>query len=180
MPVSSSVTPLRGTGLSTAGDCLRAMAAGSMDICDLMIVPVGSGGGITADQELDNLLGLPAVDLIKTAQLTGAAGQTAQEVARLGPSTVRVVFLGVGDGSPGALRKAGGAAGRMLRPGDHAVSSVVASSVGADGRGPQVRAFAEGLLLGSYRYSEKSAADRHAATQAAATSQAEVRLLMTP
>src|SRR5215472_12875 len=185
MPVSSSVTPLRGTGLSTAGDCLRAMAAGSMDICDLMIVPVGSGGGITADQELDNLLGIPAVDLIKTAQLTGAAGQTAQEVARLGPSTVRVVFLGVGDGSPGALRKAGGAAGRMLRPGDHAVSSVVASSVvassvGADGRGPQVRAFAEGLLLGSYRYSEKSAADRHAATQAAATSQAEVRLLMTP
>src|SRR5260221_5740859 len=126
MPLSSSVTPLRGTGLSAAGDCLRAMAAGSLDICDLVIVPVGSGGGITADQELDNLLGLPALDVIKAARLTGAAGQTAQEMARLGQSTVRVVFLGVGDMSPRALRKAGGDAGRMLRPGDHAGSSVLA------------------------------------------------------
>ncbi len=179
MPLTSSVTPLRGTGLSTAGDCLRAMAAGSLDICDLMIVPVGSGGGMTADQELDNLLGLPAVDVIKAARLTGAAGQSAQEMARLGQSTVRVVFLGVGDMSPRALRKAGGDAGRMLRPGDHAVSSVVAGQPG-----PQVRAFAEGLLLGSYRYSERSAASGDAAGQAAASeaaaSQAELRLLMSP
>ena len=189
MPLSSSVTPLRGTDLSTAGDCLRAMAAGSLDTCDLMIVPVGSGGDIAADQELDNLLGLPAADVIKAARLTGAAGQTAQELARLGQSTVRVVFLGVGDMSPRALRKAGGDVGRMLRPGDSAVSSVVAGQPG-----PQVRAFTEGLLLGSYRYSERSAAGggpasksaanpataRQATSSKAATGKAEVRLLITP
>lgn len=188
MPLSSAVIPLCGTGLSTAGDCLRAMAAGGLDLCDVMIVPVGSGGGITADQELDNLLGLPAVDVIKAAQLTGAVGQTAQEAARLGQSSVRIIFLGVGDMSPRALRKAGGHAGRMLRPGDHAVSSVVAGQPG-----PQVRAFAEGLLLGSYRYSERSGASDDttsgdAASPAvagqetsgeAAASQTEVRLLMT-
>jgi leucyl aminopeptidase len=138
------------------------MAAGSMDTCDLMIVPVGAGGGITADQELDNLLGLPAVDVVKAAQLTGAAGQTGQSVARLGESTIRLVFLGVGDMSPRALRKAGGDAGRLLRAGDRAVSSVVAGQPG-----PQVRAFAEGLLLGSYRYSERSAASSDAASHAA-------------
>jgi leucyl aminopeptidase len=194
MPLTSSVAPLRGTGFGTAGDCLLAMTAGSMDICDLMIVPVGSEGGISADQELDSVLGLPAVDVIKAAQLTGAAGQTAQSVARLGSSAVRFVFLGVGDMSPRALRKAGGAAGRLLRPGDRAVSSVVAGQPG-----PQVRAFAEGLLLGSYRYSEKSAASGDALGQAgsgeagsseagsseagsgeAAASPAEVRLLTTP
>src|SRR5260221_5646104 len=113
MPLSSSVTPLRGTGLSAAGDCLRAMAAGSLDICDLVIVPVGSGGGITADQELDNLLGLPALDVIKAARLTGAAGQTAQEMPRLGQSTARHRFLGWGACSPRPPRKAGGASGRL-------------------------------------------------------------------
>jgi leucyl aminopeptidase len=194
MPVSTSVAPLRGVGLSTAGDCLRAMAAGTLDICDLVIVPVRSEGGIPADQELDNLLRLPAAEVIKAAQLTGAAGQSTQEVARLGQSVVRVVFLGVEDMSPRALRKAGGNVGRMLRPGGRAVSSVVAGQPGS-----QVRAFAEGLLLGSYRYSEKSAAASEAAASRApaghapaghapaghapasqADSQAEVRLLMTP
>jgi leucyl aminopeptidase len=179
MPVSSSVAPLRGAGLTTAGDCLRAIAVGGSGTCDLMIVPVGSGGGITADQELDNLLRLPAVEVIKAAQLTGTPGQTAQEVVRLGESAVRVVFLGVGDSSPRSLRKAGGDVGRTLRPGDRAVSSVVAGQPA-----PQILAFTEGLLLGSYRYSEKSTVTSDAASEGAgnpeAASHAEVRLLLTP
>jgi leucyl aminopeptidase len=179
MPVSSSVGPLRGTGLSTAGDCLLAVAAGRLDTCDLMIVPVGSGGGITADQDLDNLLGLPAVEVIDAAQLTGTPGQTAQEVVRLGQSAVRVVFLGVGDSSPRSLRKAGGDVGRSLRPGDRAVSSVVAGQPL-----PQIRAFAEGVLLGSYRYSEKSTITGDVASEGAgnreAAGHAEMRLLLTP
>lgn len=129
------------------------MAAGSLETCDLMTVPVGSGGEISADREFDRILPLPAVDVIKAAQLTGSAGQTAQEVIRLGQSTARIIFLGVGDRSPRALRKAAGDVARMLRPGDRVVSSAVAGAPLA-----QVPAFAEGLLLGSYRYSEKSSA----------------------
>jgi hypothetical protein len=170
MPVSSSVAPLRGAGLTTAGACLRAIAVGGSGTCDLMIVPVGSGGGITADQELDNLLRLPAVEVIKAARLTGTPGQTAQEVVRLGESAVRVVFLGVGDSSPRSLRKAGGDVGRTLRPGDRAVSSVVAGQPV-----PQILAFTEGLLLGSYRYSEKSPATRPARVRATQKQPATLR-----
>src|SRR5262249_34911338 len=81
------------------------------------------------------------------------AGQVAQAVAKVGGAVVRIAFLGVGDRSPRELRKAGGELGRLLQPGDRAVSSVVTGQPD-----DQVRAFAEGVLLGSYRYSEKSGA----------------------
>jgi leucyl aminopeptidase len=176
MPVIAAVTPLTDPGLSAAGDCLRAMDEGSLDACDLMIVPVGPNGQVPADEALDAMLALPAADVVMAAQLTGKAGQSAQVAARVAQSTVRIVFLGVGDRSPGALRRAGGELGRMLQPGDRAVSSVVASQPAV-----RVQAFTEGVLLGSYRYSEKSAATDTAATKAKETgdaSEAEVRLLV--
>ena len=98
-------------------------------------------------------------------QLTGKAGQAAQTVAKVGDALVRVVFLGVADRSVGALRRAGGELGRQIRPGEVAVTDVVAG-LAAD----QVAAFAEGILLGSYRYSEKSG-------ERQATSGTQVRLL---
>ena len=174
MPVIAAITPLSDPGLSTAGDCLRAMDAGSLDVCDLMIVPVGLDSEVVPDEALDAMLALPAADVVTAAQLTGKAGQSAQAAAKVGQSTVRIVFLGVGDRSPRALRRAGGELGRMLRPGDRAVSAVVAGEPAG-----QVRAFAEGLLLGSYRYSEKSAATDAAIQEAGDTHGAEVRLLVT-
>jgi leucyl aminopeptidase len=153
------------------------MDEGSLDACDLMIVPVGPDGQVPADEALDAMLALPAADVVTAAQLTGKAGQSAQVAARVGQSTARIVFLGVGDRSPGALRRAGGELGRMLQPGDRAVSSVVAGQPAL-----QVQAFTEGVLLGSYRYSEKSAATDTAATaarEAGDASEAEVRLLVT-
>src|SRR5215468_10351132 len=153
MPIASTVTALSGPGLRTAGDCLGAIAAGGMDGCDLVIVPVEPGGGVGADEALDALLAAPAADVVRAAQLSGKAGQSAQSAIRVGESTIRVVFLGMGDRSQRALRRAGGELGRMLKPGERALTSVV-----ADRPGPDVNAFAEGLLLGSYRYSQKAAA----------------------
>ncbi len=174
MPVIAAITPLSDPGLSTAGDCLRAMDAGSLDVCDLMIVPVGLDSEVVPDEALDAMLALPAADVVTAAQLTGKAGQSAQAAAKVGQSTVRIVFLGVGDRSPRALRRAGGELGRMLRPGDRAVSAVVAGQPAG-----QVQAFAEGVLLGSYRFSEKSAATDAAVQEAGDAHGAEVRLLVT-
>jgi leucyl aminopeptidase len=174
MPVIAEVTPLSAPGLAAAGDCLRAMDEGSLDACDLMIVPVEPEGQVSADDALDAMLGLPAADVVTAAELAGKAGQKTQATARVGRSPVRIVFLGVGDRSPRALRRAGGEIGRMLQPGDRAVTSVVAGQPAV-----QTQAFAEGILLGSYRYSEKSASTDAAATEARDASEAEVRLLVT-
>ncbi|MGN6792931.1 MAG: leucyl aminopeptidase [Streptosporangiaceae bacterium] len=168
MPVISTVTPLSGAGLRTAGDCLRAIGAGSLDACDLMAVPVEADGEIAADQALDEILAVSAADAVKAAQLSGRAGQSAQAVARAGSATIRIVFLGVGDRSPRALRRAGGELGRMLRSSDRAMSSVVTGWPAS-----QLRVFAEGVLLGAYRYTEKSSAGDQA-------QDAELRLLVTP
>src|SRR5499427_4012272 len=153
MPVIGSVTALRRADLGTAGDYLRAAGDGRLELADLVAVPVGSGGEIAADAGLDELLPAGSAEVVKAAQQTGKAGQVAQAVAKVSGAVVRIAFLGVGDRSPRELRKAGGELGRLLQPGDRAVSSVVAGQPD-----DQVRAFAEGVLLGSYRYSEKSGA----------------------
>ena len=168
MPVTSTVTPLSGAGLRTAGDCVRAIDAGSLDACDLLIIPVEAGGEVATDDALDAVLAVPVADTVRTAQLSGKPGQSSQAVARAGSGAVKIVFLGVGDRSPRALRRAGGELGRMLQPGDRGLSSVVAGRPAAE-----VRSFAEGVLLGSYRYSEKSGS---AGDQA---QDAELRLLVT-
>lgn len=174
MPVIAEVTSLSDPGLRTAGDCLRAIDEGSLNACDLMIVPVGPDGQVTDDDALDAMLALPAADVVAAAELTGKAGQIDQAAARVGQATVRIVFLGVGDRSPHALRRAGGEIGRLLKPGDRAVTSVVAGQPAV-----QAQAFAEGILLGSYRYSEKSDATGAEATAAGAAGETEVRLLVT-
>jgi leucyl aminopeptidase len=153
MPLIGTVTALRRADLGTAGAYLHAAANGGIELADLVVAPVGAGGSIAADAALDTLLPAGAAETVSAAQLTGKAGQVAQVAARVGDATVRIVFLGVGDRSPSALRRAGGELGRLLQPGNHAVSSVVAGQPDE-----QVRAFAEGVLLGCYRYSEKSAA----------------------
>jgi len=167
MPVISTVTPLSGAGLRTAGDCLRAISTGSLDVCDLLAVPVEADGAIAADQTLDEFLAVRADDIIKAARQSGEAGQSAQAMAQAGTAAIKIIFLGVGDRSPRALRRAGGELGRMLRPGANALSSVVGWPAS------QVSAFTEGVLLGSYRYTEKSTAGDDATG-------AELRLLVTP
>ena len=168
MPVIGTVTALSRADLGTAGDYLEAVGANGLELADLVAVPVALGGEVAADAGLDELLAAGAAEVVKAAQLTGKAGQTTHAVARVGQTTVRIAFVGVGDRSPDALRRAGGELGRLLRPGELAVSSVVTGQPVE-----QVQAFTEGVLLGSYRYSEKSAASADQAQGA------ELRLLVT-
>ena len=101
---------------------------------------------------LDRYLGIGAAQVIDSAELTGKAGETTQSVIRLGTQACVVLFLGVGDASPGALRRAGAALARRLPAGRAAVTTAV-----LDEPDESVQAFTEGILLGSYQFTMKSA-----------------------
>ncbi len=107
----------------------------------------GAGGS-----SLDGYLGVSAAQVITSAELTGRAGETTQTVIRLGTEPCTVVFLGVGDASPGALRRAGAALARRLPAGRTALTTAV-----LDAPDEGVQAFTEGVLLGSYQFTMKSA-----------------------
>ena len=115
--------------------------------------------------DLETYLGVSAADVIGCGDLTGRAGETAQSVIKLGARPCTVLFLGVGDASPAALRRAGAALARRLPAGQSALSTAV-----LDAPDEGAAAFTEGLLLGSYQFTMKSGGD-------AAAGPAEVRLL---
>jgi leucyl aminopeptidase len=101
---------------------------------------------------LDGYLGVSAAQVVASAELTGRAGETTQTVIRLGAEACAVLFLGVGDASPEAMRRAGAALARRLPAGRTAVTTAV-----LDEPDEAVEAFTEGLLLGSYQFTMKSA-----------------------
>jgi leucyl aminopeptidase len=153
LPIASNVTLLPVAGPHPAGDYLRAMAGGAGAPADLVALAVEAGGEMAADAGLDAILPASAAEVIAAYQLTGKAGEVAETMARVGTAAVRVMFLGVGDRSPRALRRAGAELGRRVADGLAAAAAVVA------GQGDeQVQAFAEGILLGSYTFSLKSGA----------------------
>ncbi len=115
--------------------------------------------------ELDSYLPVPAADIIASGELTGQPGQIMQTVIQLAERPCTVLFLGVGDADPAALRRAGAALARRLPAGRSTLCSVVVAEPDES-----VRAFVTGLLLGSYRYTLKSAAEE--------ADPAEVRLLV--
>ena len=97
---------------------------------------------------LEPYLGGPAADVLAACAASGGAGDVATTVVRVGGVARRLLFLGLGDGSEADLRAAGAALGRRVTPGRRmlvpAARGQPADAVGA---------FAEGLLLGAYRFS---------------------------
>ncbi|MGO8884568.1 MAG: hypothetical protein ACLPUO_04370 [Streptosporangiaceae bacterium] len=92
---------------------LSAVADGTGKPADLLAVAVEPDGGEAADPGLDQYLPVSAAEIIASYALTGAAGEAAETIARIGQRAARVVFLGVGDRSAAALRRAGAAQGRV-------------------------------------------------------------------
>src|SRR6266704_2857226 len=89
MPVIGTVTALSRADLGTAGDYLEAVRAGGLELADLVVAPVGTGGEVAADAALDALRPPGAAEVVRAAQLTGKAGQVAHAVARVVPATAR-------------------------------------------------------------------------------------------
>jgi leucyl aminopeptidase len=151
LPVTTDVAVLPGAGTQSLGTYLSLLAKGDADPADIIAVPVEPGGE-SADPALDDLLPTSAADAIATLKLTGEAGKSGQALASVGGRPVRVLLRGVGDRSPRALRQAGAELGRRVADGAAATASVVAADDAA-----AVQAFAEGVLLGGYRFDLKSA-----------------------
>ncbi len=116
----------------------------------VLAVPVEAGGQ-PGDPGLDGLLPAPAAEVIAAFGLTGQAGEAAQVMASASGRPVSVLLLGVGDRSAAALRRAGAELGRRAADGATVATTAVAGEA-ADG----IQAFAEGALLGGYRFDLKS------------------------
>ena len=92
--------------------------------------------------------GLSAAEAIAAYDLSGQAGEVARLAARTPDGRLRLILLGVGDGSPAELRRAGAALARQLQRGQQAVAALPSAATRAD-----ADAFTEGLLLGGYTFS---------------------------
>jgi leucyl aminopeptidase len=121
-------------------------AAGATGAPGPVVVPVqgAEAAGI------DSYLGAPAAEVIARCEATGDAGDLTSAVIGAGGGPGPFLFLGLGDESPAAMRKAGAAVGRRVAPGRTLMTSALLGRPAA-----AVHAFTVGLLLGSYRWSEK-------------------------
>jgi leucyl aminopeptidase len=179
LPVKARVTVAPAAGLEPLANYLDEAAQGTAARPALIAVPVRTpedtspgpvpGAGASS---LDGYLGVSAAQVVASAELTGRAGESTQTVIRLGAEASTVLFLGVGDASPGALRRAGAALARRLPAGRTAVTTAV-----LDEPDEAVEAFTEGLLLGSYQFTMKSAASP-GGDRGDSGDPAEIRLLL--
>ena len=161
MPIATAVILLPAAGPSLLGDYLTSLADRAADPPDLIAMPVSAEPDAGALADLDSVLPAPAAEVIARLDLTGRAGEIAETIARVGPHTVRLAFVGIGDSSPVALRRAGAELGRRLADGKSATVGTIPGEAGGEALQP----FAEGIMLGSYRFSLKSMGTQTTGTQ---------------
>ena len=143
---------LPGASTQPLDACLTQLQAGAgRPAAGVLAVPVEADGQ-PGDPGLDGLLPAAAADVIAAFGLTGQAGEAAQVMASASGDPVSVLLVGVGDRSAAALRRAGAELGRRAAGGATVATTAVAGEA-ADG----IQAFAEGALLGGYRFDLKSA-----------------------
>jgi leucyl aminopeptidase len=165
LPIATAVILLPAAGPSLLGDYLTSLADRAADPPDLIAMPVSAEPDASALADLDSVLPAPAAEVIARLDLSGRPGEIAETIARVGPHTLRLAFVGIGDSSPAALRRAGAELGRRLADGKSATVATIPG--GADGEALQP--FAEGIMLGSYRFSLKSTGTQGTETQATGT-----------
>ena len=129
-----------------------------------IVVPVQGAGAAG----IDAYLGAPAAEVIARCEATGKAGDLTSAVIGPHGGPGPFLFLGLGDESPAAWRKAGAAVGRRVAPGRALVTSALFGKPAET-----MHAFIVGLLLGSYRFSQA-----RSSAAAADTAPGEVRLLV--
>jgi len=169
LPIDTRLTAVAVPGPRPLAGYLAGLDGGTQPGPSPIVVPVQ--GAESAG--IDSCLGAPAADVIASAQATGNAGDLTSVVIGPGGGPGLFLFLGLGDESPAAMRKAGAAVGRRVAPGRTLVTSAVhGKPAGA------VHAFVVGLLLGSYRFTlaQHDTAPDDAAPDDAAPG--EVRLLV--
>ena len=165
MPTDLHVTLLPAAGPRLLGTYLAAVADGHGDPPDLLAVPVRADDLRQDRPELDPFLPVGSAAVIAAAGMTGKAGEVAETLVRLGPHTSRVAFIGLGDGSPHALRRAGAELGRRAVRGtpvqQEAARGRTVTTPAIEGLSDEAaQAFVQGILLGSYAFALKSGPDQ--------------------
>ena len=155
---------LPGASTQPLDACVSALAAGP-DPVGILAVPVEAGGQ-PGDPALDALLPAGSAEAITAFGLTGRAGEAAQVLTSVSGRPLRVLLLGVGDRSAAALRRAGAELGRRIADSTAAATTagactaaattVAATTVVAGEAVGGIEAFAQGVLLGGYRFELKS------------------------
>ncbi|MDP9445204.1 MAG: leucyl aminopeptidase [Actinomycetota bacterium] len=132
-------------------------ASGPLDVdgADVVALPVtcdadGLSLGAGADA-MRQRLGTDLLLLLDRAQVGGAAGEVVEYPVLDGGALQRVLLVGVGSGSTTDLRRAGAAVARGSRG-----HGLVASSVTAVADDAGLRAYVEGLVLGSFGFHRRS------------------------
>jgi leucyl aminopeptidase len=182
LPTNLHVTLLPAAGPRLLSAYLAAVADGHADPPDLVAVPVRADDLEQDRPELDPFLPVGSAAVIAAAEMTGQAGEVAEVAARLGEHVSRVAFLGIGDGSPRALGRAGAELGRraaraksaargrpapgtpasqqaapqQAAPGQAAARTAVSTPAIAGLPDEGTAAFVQGMLLGSYAFALKS------------------------
>jgi leucyl aminopeptidase len=123
---------------------------GAGDVLAVPMAPVDGTAALGRGADALARLGVDAPAVLAAKEASGSAGEVIEiPVARDGVGLV--LLVGVGDGSPSALRKAGAAVARRGGSG-----RVIATTV-VDGADPRtVRAYAEAAALASYSFSRRS------------------------
>jgi leucyl aminopeptidase len=121
---------------------------------DLIAVGVGEDVSMAARPAascpaLDALLPASAAELAEAYGHSGKPGEISESAITVAGQVVRVLFLGVGDRSASALRRAGAELARRCSAGKIAVTEVA-------GPDEQIEAFAAGVLLGGYSFTLRS------------------------
>jgi leucyl aminopeptidase len=151
-------------GALTAADA-EVLATAVHPVDGAAVVPEGTAAA------LDSAYGVSLQSALERAGAKGKPGEVTEVPVQAGTSAVRrVLLVGVGEGDPVAMRRAGAALARAAKT-DHLAAD---TARGADP--DELRAHVEGLLLGTYRFTRKSTApdapvlarlDVHAATNRA-------------
>ncbi|HEX3827649.1 MAG TPA: leucyl aminopeptidase [Sporichthyaceae bacterium] len=125
------------------------------DSADVLAVPIAPGSGaVTAGSglaEVARALGLDLLGAASREKAKASAGEIVAVPVSGHPTVQQVLLVGVGSAGDTDLRRAGAAVARRVRERSRLETTVVAAA-GATG----VRAFVEGLLLGSYSYGLRS------------------------
>jgi leucyl aminopeptidase len=161
LPIDIRLTAIPAPAGGPLAAHLAAVTGGAGDGEDIVVAVQG-----VETAGLDPYLGGPAADVLAACDATGKAGDVTPVAMRAGDKPRRLLLLGLGDESAADMRKAGAALGRRAAP---ERGMLAAAALGQPAE--SVRAFAEGLLLGSYRFSLASGAARE-------TGPSQVRILV--
>ncbi len=158
LTVGASLLPRLGSRLPPFGPnpleaYMSAITASEAEPADLIAVGVQDGGLPRACAPLDVLLPASASRLAEAYGHSGTPGEIAESAITVGDRVVRVLLLGVGDLSAAALRRAGAELARRCPDGKTVVTDIAGEP------GQDIEAFAEGVLLGGYRFRIRSEPD---------------------